>query len=72
MPKQECQRKLALLKEVQNAMGELMAIHNAEVAALLIEDFDGIADLRSKLQAARANKAGLIDLYRDHVIEHGC
>ena len=35
MPKEECVRKLALLHEVQAAMGALMEIHNDEVAALL-------------------------------------
>lgn len=53
-------------------MGDLMAIHNEEVAALLIEDFDSIAQLRKKLQAARDRKASLIDLYREHVCSHGC
>jgi hypothetical protein len=68
----ECARKIALLREVQSAMGALMAIHNEEVAALLSEDFDAVEDLREKLQAARAHKASLIDLYREHVTSHGC
>jgi hypothetical protein len=53
-------------------MGALMAIHNDEVTALLNEDFDRITKLRIKLQAARERKAGLIELYRDHVTSHGC
>jgi len=72
MAKEECSRKLALLVEVQAAMGALMAIHNEEVAALLLEDFDSIAELRTKLQSARDHKASLIDLYREHVTSHGC
>jgi hypothetical protein len=72
MPKAECARKMALLVEVQAAMGALMSIHNEEVAALLIEDFDSLAELRTKLQAARDRKASLIDLYSEHVTSHGC
>jgi len=72
MPKEECARKTALLEEVQAAMGALMAIHNDEVAALLAGDFDKIAELRTKLSAARAHKASLIEMYREHVIGHGC
>ena len=53
-------------------MGELMDIHNSEVIALLAEDFTMLTDLRNKLQAARKRKAGLIDLYREHVESHGC
>ena len=63
---------MALLEEVQTAMGALMAIHNDEVAALFREDFDRITELRAKLQAARSHKASLIELYREHVIAHGC
>jgi len=48
------------------------AIHNEEFAALLSEDFDRIAELRTKLDAARANKRSLIELYREHVTSHGC
>jgi len=72
MPRDECARKVALLQDIQSAMGGLMAIHNEEVAALLREDFDGIAQLRTKLQAAREHKASLIELYREHVTSHGC
>jgi len=72
MRKEECQRKVALLVEIQAAMGALMSIHNEEVAALLIEDFDSIVVLRKKLQGARDHKASLIELYREHVISHGC
>lgn len=72
MRNEECARKMALLVDVQAAMGALMAIHNEEVAALLREDFDGIAQLKTKLQAAREHKASLIELYREHVISHGC
>ena len=67
-----CPRKLILLQDVQKAMGELMEIHNGEVVALLAEDFVTLAELRSQLQAARKRKAGLIDLYREHVESHGC
>jgi len=72
MRKAECERKLALLVDIQTAMGALMSIHNEEVAALLIEDFDSIDVLRSKLKAARERKASMIDLYREHVMSHGC
>jgi hypothetical protein len=72
MPKEDCVRKMALLEDVRSAMATLMAIHNDEVEALLREDFDGIAELRKKLGAARAQKAELIELYREHVISHGC
>lgn len=63
---------MALLDDVRAAMAALMTIHNDEVEALLREDFDGIAELRTKLGAARAHKASLIELYREHVISHGC
>lgn len=53
-------------------MGELMAIHNSEVVALLAEDFVVLAELRTRLKAAREKKAGLIDLYREHVESHRC
>jgi hypothetical protein len=59
---------MALLQEVKGAMGALMEIHNDEVAALLTEDFNKIAEL----SAARAHKVSLIELYREHVISHGC
>jgi hypothetical protein len=49
-----------------------MAIHNDEVEVLLREDFDGIAELRKRLGAARGHKAELIELYREHVTSHGC
>ena len=67
-----CARKTALLADVQAAMGALMSIHNDEVTALLNEDFDRITELRIKLQTVRERKAGLIELYRDHVTSHGC
>ena len=72
MPKEECVRKMALLQDIQIAMGELMAIHNQEVVALLAEDFDRITELRMTLQSAWNHKAGLIELYREHVTSHGC
>ena len=72
MPKEECARKVALLADIQAAMGALMDIHNSEVVALFQEDFDRITELRAKLQAARNHKAGLIELYKEHVISHGC
>jgi hypothetical protein len=68
----ECSRKMALLGDVRAAMGALMSIHNDEVTALLNEDFDRITELRTKLKAAREHKASLIELYREHVISHGC
>ncbi len=72
MAKADCAQKIALLEEVQKAMGALMAIHNDEMAALLREDFKEIAQLRRKLAAARDRKANAIDLYREHVETHGC
>jgi len=63
---------MSLLQGIQAAMGTLMSIHNDEVAALLREDFDGISELKTKLQAAREHKASLIELYREHVTSHGC
>jgi hypothetical protein len=72
MPRQECARKVELLADIQIAMGELMAIHNSEVVALLAEDFEKITELRKTLQSARTHKAGLIELYREHVTSHGC
>jgi hypothetical protein len=68
----ECARKIALLNDVRAAMDALMLIHSDEVTALLNEDFDRITELRIKLQTARERKAGLIELYRDHVTSHGC
>jgi hypothetical protein len=68
----ECPRKMALQADVQAAMGALMSIHNDEVAALLNEDFDRITELTEKLKSARERKAGLIELYREHVTSHGC
>jgi hypothetical protein len=72
MPKTECISKVAILKDIQAAMGDLMAIHNNEVVALLAEDFDQVAHLKTTLQAARDRKAKLIELYREHVTAHGC
>jgi len=72
MAKEECARKMAILEDVRTAMAALMEIHNDEVEALLKEDFDAISELRRKLGAARANKAELIELYREHVETHGC
>ena len=72
-PTQEvCARKTALLADVQAAMSSLMSIHNEEVAALLNEDFDRMTELKLKLQAARELKTSLMELYREHVISHGC
>ena len=72
MGKEECPQKVALLQDVQKAMGVLMEIHNDEVAALLKEDFTELIRLRRKLAAARDRKASAIDSYRDHVISHRC
>jgi hypothetical protein len=51
-----CSQKLALLQDVQRAMGELMEIHNSEVVALLAEDFVLLTELKSKLKKAREKK----------------
>ena len=72
MPKAGCAQKIALLEDVQKAMGALMAIHNDEIAALLKEDFKEITRLRRKLAAARDSKANALDTYREHVTSHGC
>ena len=72
MLREECARKTALLEEVRAAMAALMEIHDDEVAALLSEDFDRITELRAKLESAREHKASLVELYREHVISHGC
>jgi len=69
---QECPTKIELLKDIQTAMGELMSIHNNEVVALLAEDFDRVAQLKTTLQATRERKARLIDKYREHVMGHQC
>ena len=53
-------------------MGELMSIHNNEVVALLAEDFDRVAQLKTTLQAVRERTAQLIDEYREHVMAHCC
>jgi hypothetical protein len=67
-----CARKMALLEDVRNAMGDLMAIHDTELAVLLSEDFERLEHVRIRLKAARRLKASLIDLYREHVLSHGC
>jgi len=72
MPTAECSKKIELLKDIQTAMGELMAIHNNEVVSLLAEDFDQVPHLKTTLQAVRDRKARLIEAYRDHVTAHGC
>jgi hypothetical protein len=72
MPKVECAEKVALLQDVQKAMGVLMEIHNDEVAALLKEDFKELTRLRRKLAAARDHKATTIDKFKEHVISHRC
>jgi hypothetical protein len=53
-------------------MGDLMAIHDTELAVLLSEDFERLEHVRIRLKAARRLKASLIDLYREHVLSHGC
>lgn len=53
-------------------MNELTAIHDTELAVLLSEDFERLEHVRVRLKAARELKASLIDLYRDHVLSHGC
>jgi hypothetical protein len=68
----ECPIKVELLKDIQTAMGELMAIHNNEVVALLAEDFERVTHLKTTLQAVRERKAKLIEEYRQHVMGHQC
>jgi hypothetical protein len=53
-------------------MAELGAIHNAEFEALMQEDFTNLEVLRARLRVARERKAGLIEIYREHVTSHGC
>jgi len=67
-----CARKTALLADVKAAMSELVAIHNAEFEALMREDFIDLDVLRARLRVARERKAGLIEIYREHVTSHGC
>jgi hypothetical protein len=69
---EECARKLALLHDIKTAMGELMDIHNREMQALIAEDFMRVGDFRTLLQSARSRKSELIELYREHVTNHGC
>ena len=68
----DCRRKIELLEGVQKEMGELMAIHSDEIAALLRKDAKEIIKLRRKLAAVRDRKATAIDLYLKHVTSHGC
>lgn len=68
----ECLVKVELLKDIQAAMAELMSIHNNEVVALLAEDFDRVAHLKTTLQTVRERKAKLIEDYREHVTGHQC
>lgn len=72
MAKQDCERKIALLKDVQKEMGALMAIHSDEIAALLRKDFKEIIRLRRRLAACRSRKAAAIDLYLEHVTSQDC
>ena len=72
MPKEDCARKLAILEDVRTAMHELMAIHDTELAVLLAEDFERLDHVRARLKTVRDHKAGLIELYREHVTSHGC
>jgi len=60
-----CAVKTALLADVKAAIGDLVAIHNAEFEALIREDFTDIEVLRARLRVARERKVGLIEiLYR--------
>jgi hypothetical protein len=68
----ECPIKVELLKDIQTAMGDLMSIHNNEVVALLAEDFERVAQLKTTLQAVRERKAKLIEEFREHVTGHCC
>ena len=54
------------------AMAELMDIHNREIQALIGEDFTHSEDFTTMLQSARSRKSELIELYREHVKNHGC
>lgn len=67
-----CFQKLSLLSARSDRDGRIDGDHNQGVIALLAEDLDRITELRASLQAARNHKARLIDLYREHVISHGC
>jgi hypothetical protein len=68
----ECPIKVEFLKDNQSAMGELMAIHNNEVVALLAEDFERVAQPKTTLQPVRERKTRLIEEYREHVMGHCC
>jgi len=67
-----CARRLALLHDIRTAIAELMDVHNHEIQALIDEDFTRAEDFTTLLQSARSRKAELIELYRQHVKNHGC
>ena len=69
---QECARKMALLRDIRKALADLMDIHNREIQALIGEDFTRVEDFATLLQSARSRKSELIELYREHVTNHGC
>ena len=71
-PKEPCARKAALMEDIKAAMSKLMAIHNAEVEALLLENFTDMENFPAEIRIARERKASLIEEYRAHVISHGC
>ena len=70
--REECVRKVALLEELRAAMNILIEIHHNEFTALADGDFQSAEELQDQLGAARAHKARLNKLYRDHVTSHGC
>jgi hypothetical protein len=69
---EECARKVALLRDIRTAMGDLMDIHNQEILALIGEDFTRAEDFTILLESARSRKVELIELYREHIRNHGC
>jgi hypothetical protein len=71
-PKEPCARKAALMEDIKTAMSKLMAIHNAEVEALLLESFADMENFPTEIRIARERKASLVEQYREHVISHGC
>jgi hypothetical protein len=71
-PKEPCARKAAIKEDLQAAMAKLMAIHNAEIEAVLVENFDELEKFPTEIRIARERKARLVEQYREHVISHGC
>ena len=44
----------------------------ANLAPMIREDFIDIEVLRARLRVTRERRAGLIEIYREHVTSHGC